>query len=139
MDDGFEAIAKIPYHIAVPKHFTTESEVATLDFLQSKGVPVPRVYDWSSKSDNAVGTEYIIMEKAPGQPLEERWFTLSQKERVRLVTSYVEVERKLFSLPIDAYGSLYYKGNLPPHLQADIYAPETPDGSGDAKIGRAHV
>lgn len=133
MDDGFEAIAKIPYHIAVPKHFTTESEVATLDLLQSKGVPVPRVYAWSSKSDNAVGTEYIIMEKAPGQPLEDRWFTLSQKERVRLVTSYVEVERKLFSLPIDAYGSLYYKENLPPHLQADIYAAETSDGSGDAK------
>ncbi|OBT86550.1 hypothetical protein VE02_04354 [Pseudogymnoascus sp. 03VT05] len=106
MDDGFEVIAKIPYHLTVPKLFTIESEVATLDFLQSKGIPVPGVYAWSSKSDNA---------------------------RVRLVTSYVKVERKLFSLPIDAYGSLYYKENLPLHLQADIYAPETPDVSGDAK------
>ncbi|KFY58387.1 hypothetical protein V497_04855 [Pseudogymnoascus sp. VKM F-4516 (FW-969)] len=68
MGDGFEAIVKIPYHITVPKYFTTESEAATLDFLQSKGVPVPRVYAWSSKSDDAVGTEYIIMEKAPGNP-----------------------------------------------------------------------
>lgn len=133
MGDGYEVIAKIPYHLTIPKQFTTESEVATLDFLQSKGIPVPRVYAWSSKSDNTVGTEYIIMEKAPGQPLEDRWFTLDPKERVRLVTSYVELERKLFSLPIDAYGSLYYKENLPPHLQADIYAPETPDESGDSK------
>ncbi|OBT77466.1 hypothetical protein VF21_05233 [Pseudogymnoascus sp. 05NY08] len=133
MDDGFEAIVKIPYHLTVPKHFTTESEVATLDFLQSKGIPVPRVYTWSSKSGNAVGAEYIIMEKAPGQPLEDRWFSLSPKERVRIVTSYVELEMKLFSLPIDAFGSLYYKENLPPHLQAEIYASDTPDESGDAK------
>lgn len=133
VDDGFEVIVKIPYHLTVPKHFTTESEVATLDFLQSKGIPVPRVYAWSSKSDNVVGTEYIIMEKAPGQPLQNRWFSLTPKERVRLVTSYVELERKMFSLPIDAFGSLYYKENLPPHLQADIYAPDTPDESGDAK------
>jgi hypothetical protein len=133
MDDGFEVIVKIPYHLTVPKHFTTESEVATIDFLQSKVIPVPRVYAWSSKSDNAVGTEYTIMEKAPGQPLEDRWFSLNPKERVRLVTSYVGLEIKLFSLRIDAFGSLYYKENLPPHLQADIYAADTPDESGDAK------
>lgn len=118
MDDRFKAIAKIPSQIAVPKHFTTESEVATLDFLQSKGIPVPRVYTWSSKNDNAVGTEYIVMEKAPGHPLEDWWFSLTPKERVRLVTSYIELERKLFSLPMDAYGGLYYKENLLPHLQA---------------------
>jgi hypothetical protein len=72
------------------------------------------------------------MEKAPGQPLEDRWFTLTQKERVRLVTSYVELERNMFVLRIGAYGSLYYKESLPSHLQADIYAPDTPDESADA-------
>ncbi|KFY11109.1 hypothetical protein V492_04652 [Pseudogymnoascus sp. VKM F-4246] len=129
----FEVIVKIPYHLTVPKHFTTESEVATLDFLQSKGIPVPRVYAWSSTNDNAVGTEYIIMEKAPGQPLEDRWFSLTEKESVHLVTSYVEIEKKLFALPIDAYGSLYYKENLPAHLQVELSAAGTPDESGDAK------
>ncbi|OAF56472.1 Phosphotransferase enzyme [Pseudogymnoascus destructans] len=44
MDDGFEVTVKIPYHPTVPKHFATESEVATLDFLQSKGIPISRVY-----------------------------------------------------------------------------------------------
>lgn len=33
MDDGIEVIAKIPYPLAVPKYFTTESEVATLGIL----------------------------------------------------------------------------------------------------------
>ena len=77
MDDGFEVIAKLPYSLTVPTSLCTESEVATLDFLSSKSIPVPRVYAWSSKVDNAVGSEYIIMEKAPGQPLESRWFSLT--------------------------------------------------------------
>ena len=132
IDDGFEVIAKLPCSHTVPKHFTTESEVATLDFLSSKGISVPRVYAWSSESDNAVGSEYIIMEKAPGQPLESRWFSLTQRDRVRLVTSFVEIERKMFSFALGSYGSLYYKGRLPSHLQADLYGPETLDESGDA-------
>ncbi|KAL1964763.1 hypothetical protein VTN77DRAFT_6630 [Rasamsonia byssochlamydoides] len=101
MHGGFEAISKIPYPLTVPKGLTTESEVATLDFLHSKGIPVPRVYTWSSKSDNPVGTEYIIiMEKASGKPL--------------------------------ADCCLYYKDSLPQDLQADLYAPGTPDERDDA-------
>ncbi|KAI9673929.1 MAG: Phosphotransferase enzyme [Caeruleum heppii] len=131
MNDGFEVIAKLPYSLTVPKHFTTESEVATLDFLSSKTVPVPRVYAWSSEGDNPVGSEYIIMEKAPGQPLQSRWFSLTKKERVHLVTSFVEIERKIFSFALGSYGSLYYRGRLPSHLEADLYTPETVDESGD--------
>ncbi|KNG84168.1 hypothetical protein ANOM_008594 [Aspergillus nomiae NRRL 13137] len=116
MDDGLEVIAKIPYPLTVPKQLTTESEVATLDFLRTKGMPVPRVYTYSSDSDNAVGTEYIIMEKASGQPLDRRWFDLTPKERVHLVTSYVNIERKLFSIPFGSYGSLYYRHSIPPNL-----------------------
>lgn len=59
------------------------------------------------RRSNAVGSEYIILEKAPGQPLESRWFSLTPKERVRLVTSFVEIERKMFSFPLGSYGSLY--------------------------------
>ena len=107
MDDGFEVIAKLPYSLTVPTSLCTEVEVATLDFLSSKSIPVPRVCVWSSKVDNAVGSGYIIMEKAPGQPLESRWFSLTPKERVRLVTTFVEIERKMFSFLLGSYGSLY--------------------------------
>lgn len=41
MDDGFKAVVKIPYWISVPKTYATASEVATLTFLRSKGIPVP--------------------------------------------------------------------------------------------------
>ncbi|KAJ9325398.1 hypothetical protein DTO027B5_4959 [Paecilomyces variotii] len=62
------------------------------------------------------------MQKAPGRPLEERWFDLTPQERVRLVMSYVEIERKLFSIPFGSYGSLYYRDSLPSHARADLYA-----------------
>ncbi|KAK2753450.1 Phosphotransferase enzyme [Arachnomyces sp. PD_36] len=133
MNDGFEVIVKIPYSIAVPKQLTTESEVATLDFLRSNGIPVPRVYAWSSQAGNEVGCEYIIMEKATGKPLEDRWFNLTAKEQIRLVTSYAEIERKLFAFPFGSYGSIYYKDNLPQNLQGSLYASGTKDDDGDSQ------
>lgn len=48
LDDCFQVIVKIPYHISVPKQYATASEAATLTFLRSKGVPVPEVYGWSA-------------------------------------------------------------------------------------------
>ncbi|KAK2799956.1 Phosphotransferase enzyme [Onygenales sp. PD_10] len=132
MEDGLEVIVKIPFSIAEPKGLATESEVATLDFLRSKGVPVPRVYAWSSQAENEVGGEYIIMEKATGNPLRDRWFGLTEKEQIRLVTSYAEIECTLFSLPFGSYGSIYYKDNLPQNIQADLYAAGVEDKDNDA-------
>ncbi|KAL4794314.1 kinase-like domain-containing protein [Aspergillus venezuelensis] len=125
MDDGFEVVAKIPYRLTVPRTLTTESEVATLDFLRVHGIPVPRVYAYSSNMDNEVGTEYTIMEKAPGNPLQDKWFNLTPKERVRLVTSFVDIERRLFSIPFASYGSIYYHDRLPSNMRPiDIHTDE---------------
>ncbi|EZF30847.1 hypothetical protein H109_04219 [Trichophyton interdigitale MR816] len=122
MNDGLEVIVKIPYLLAVPQKLATESEVATLDFLRGKGIPVPKVYAWSSERENEVGTEYIIMEKAAGKPLTDRWFDITPKEMLKLVTSYVDIEKKLFSFPFAAHGSLYYRDTLPQGLRMDLYA-----------------
>ncbi|KAJ5373451.1 hypothetical protein N7517_005457 [Penicillium concentricum] len=57
MKDGFQAVVKIPYQSTVPKTYATASEVATLTFLSSKDIPVPKVYGWSSTTENPVGIE----------------------------------------------------------------------------------
>ncbi|GBF59736.1 altered inheritance of mitochondria protein 9 [Trichophyton mentagrophytes] len=124
-EDGFQAIAKIPYSITVPKKYTTASEVATTDLLRSKGVPVPRIFGWSADANNPVGVEYIIMEKASGIPLETRWFDLSKHGRHYLVTSLVDIEKKLFDIPFGNFGSIYYKSDLPLDLQLDLYMSDT--------------
>ncbi|OJD10857.1 hypothetical protein ACJ73_09674 [Blastomyces percursus] len=123
MDNDLEIIVKIPYSIAVPKRLATESEVATLDFLRSKGIPVPRVYAWCSQVENEVGSCW--------KSLRECWFGLTAKEQARLVTSYVELECKLFSFPFGSYGSIYYKDSLPQNLQAYLYAAGVKDEDGD--------
>ena len=42
--DDFQMIAGIPYPATVPKYYAVASEVATMEFLRSSGLPVPQVY-----------------------------------------------------------------------------------------------
>jgi aminoglycoside phosphotransferase (APT) family kinase protein len=121
MEDGFDVIAKIPYHIAVPEYFATASEAATLTFLRSKGVPVPKVYSYCAYAENPVGVEYLLMEKAEGVSLKSRWLEMTEKEVSKLAHSFVEAELKLAEIPFSATGSLYFKKDISSELQAPLY------------------
>ncbi|WEW56252.1 hypothetical protein PRK78_001691 [Emydomyces testavorans] len=122
LEDGFHAIAKIPYHIAVPQRYATASEAATLELLRVKGVPVPKVYGYSASADNPAGVEYIIMEKANGVRLDEKWFSLTKRERHKLASSFVGIEKRLFDIPFHAIGSIYFKSDVPSNLQVPLYS-----------------
>ncbi|KAH8730345.1 amidase signature domain-containing protein [Phaeosphaeriaceae sp. PMI808] len=124
LQDGFELIAKIPYHIARPEYFATASEAATLTFLRLKGIPVPKVYSYSAKVENPVGTEYLLMEKAQGVSLASKGGNLEDVELQRLTHSFVVIEKKLFEFPFSATGSLYFKNDILPSLQAPLYTEE---------------
>ncbi|KAL2840323.1 kinase-like domain-containing protein [Aspergillus pseudodeflectus] len=117
MDDGFEAIAKTPYSSTGPKYYATASEAATLTYLHSKGIPVPRVYGYYSSENNPIGVEYTLMEKAKGILLDTIWFTMSKRNRLTLASSFVDIEKRLFEIPFGSIGSIYFKG--------DDTAPET--------------
>ena len=115
MDDGYEVIARIPTPIAGPAHYTTASEVATMDFLRTRlDIPAPRVFAWASRigRDNPVGAEYIIMEKVQGESLASRWLSLSTKELAEVIQKVVDIESRLFAARFSAYGSIYYKEDL---------------------------
>ena len=124
LQDGFEVIAKIPYHIAKPDYFATASEAATLAFLRLKGIPVPEVYSYCATAENPVGTEYLLLEKAPGVCVASKWTSLQDLEIRRLAHSFVELEKKLFQIPFRASGSLYFKNDIPSSLQAPLYEEE---------------
>ncbi|KAF2083964.1 hypothetical protein K490DRAFT_76144 [Saccharata proteae CBS 121410] len=112
MRDGFQFVGRIPYPITEPKHLVIASEVATMDFLRSHGLPVPQVYSYSAISENAAGTEYIFMELIRGTNLGDVWFDLSEKARITVVTKLAELESRLFALDFPATGSLYYTHDL---------------------------
>lgn len=116
MKDGFQLIARLPYPVTQPKRFAVASEVATMALVRGKGVPAPQVYGYSTNANNPVGAEYIFMENVKGKSLGDVWFTLSPKDRIRVLSGIVEHEAKLFSLSIPGCGSIYYDKDLPPQM-----------------------
>ena len=80
-------------------------------------VPVPRVLSWSSDSANPVGAEYIIMEKAAGVQLFQRWADMADIEKLELIQNLTKLEAQLSAIRFPAYGGLY--------LQADASVPES--------------
>ncbi|RDB22280.1 Altered inheritance of mitochondria protein 9, mitochondrial [Hypsizygus marmoreus] len=131
LDNDEELIARIPFHLAGPKHFTTASEVATMDYaLTELQLPVPRVRAWSSHAERTlVGTEYIIYDKVPGVELQKRWWDPDVKGTLAmdLITTIVAFERVFIDKRFSQIGSLYFKEDLPLSLQtSSLYAVEAP-------------
>lgn len=76
------------------------------------GIPIPRIYTWSSEVSNPVGAEYIIEEKAEGQPLGSAWFEWSKESQSDMVNQIIEIEGKLTSISFSQLGSIYYRSDL---------------------------
>ncbi|KAL2865292.1 aminoglycoside phosphotransferase family protein [Aspergillus lucknowensis] len=114
MQDGTQVVGKVPNPNAGRAHYTTASEVATMDFARNElRTPVPKVLAWSSKAeDNLVGAEYIIMEKVAGIQLSKVWPTMGIKERFELVKTICGYQKAWMSIPFTQYGSLYYSSDL---------------------------
>lgn len=112
MDNDVQVIAKIP-NPYIPQEFATANEVATLDFLLNElGIPVPRVFAWSSKKDQPVGVEYIIMEKAPGNELSKSWGTMDISDKVDIVSQLAKILAKIAAVDFGHYGSLFYRDDI---------------------------
>ncbi|KAL5342481.1 kinase-like domain-containing protein [Aspergillus crustosus] len=108
--NGREVIARIPTPIAGPPHYTTASEVATMDFLRAVlKLPVPEVLAYSTRSDNPVGAD-----------LSSRWLSLTTDEVKEVMTQIADIERKIFDYQFSAYGSLYHKKDLDRETQVPI-------------------
>ena len=68
-DLNTEVIARLPYGTAGPPYLTTQSEVATLDYLRNHlHLPVPRILAWDASAIQ-VGCEFVVYEKLPGEPV----------------------------------------------------------------------
>ncbi|SMR44111.1 unnamed protein product [Zymoseptoria tritici ST99CH_3D1] len=111
--DGTEIVAKLPFKIAGPAHYTTASEVAVLKYvLRHTRVPVPKVLAWSSDATNTVGLEYIIMEKAPGVQLVKVYDGMRNYDNLMLIKTLGALESELAAIRFPAHGSLYLRQSL---------------------------
>lgn len=74
--------------------------------------PVPRILTYSLDASNPVGVEYIIEEKAGGEPLGNLWHNWPRESQLSLVTELVDLEAKLASVSFHSHGCIYYKADL---------------------------
>lgn len=102
MQDGLEMIARIPYLTTEPRQLLVASEVATMDYLRSRGVPILTIFGYSATANNPAGTEYIFMEVTAGTNLGNIWYQLGEAARTTVVRRLVELESQLLSLKISS-------------------------------------
>ncbi|RJE24397.1 Phosphotransferase enzyme family [Aspergillus sclerotialis] len=113
MSNGDELIARLPNPNAGPEFYTTASEVATRNFVRDVlGIPVPKIRAWLTDASNPVGAEYIIEEKAAGQPLGGLWAQMSNSSRFAIIDQLIDVEKKLSSISFARHGCIYYARDI---------------------------
>lgn len=112
LDTGFQLVARIPYPLLVPKAYAIASEVATMDLLRSRGLPIPEVYAYSFTSTNEAKTEYILMEYVKGTDLSEIWSNLKEDQIISLMDQLTKLESIMMSISFPAGGSIYYANDL---------------------------
>lgn len=116
--DNGSVIVRLPYSCSIPHYYGLSNEVATMDFLRNRGLPIPRVYKWNATALNPVGSAYMITEKVQGRLVYDTWNTMSTKERQVFVESIVTLEKRMFEIEFPASGSLYYKHSLNPEIHS---------------------
>ncbi|PYH76647.1 phosphotransferase enzyme family protein [Aspergillus uvarum CBS 121591] len=116
MDDGREVIAKVPNPNAGVPHFTTASEVATMDFARKiLNTAAPRVHMWNSRAKtHPVGAEFIIMDKIEGVPLSQVWGTMKLPQKLQVLLAMTRLQKQWLSVSFSHYGSLYYTEDVQP-------------------------
>ncbi|GKZ17032.1 hypothetical protein AbraIFM66951_005761 [Aspergillus brasiliensis] len=109
MDTGSRVVARLPTGIAGPPRLTTNSEVATLSYIQSKlPLPVPTILDWSDSPANPIGTEYIIQEHIEGVQLHQILSDMNSEQHMLCYKALSLAIKQMASLDFPAYGSLYF-------------------------------
>ena len=109
---GQQMMARIPYPVTVPKDGIVASEVATMVYMRSSGVPAPEVYGYSPDSANDAGTPYLFMEHIQGTRLSDLWPRLADREIISVTNQLTQLELRMMSLPFPAGGSLYFAKDL---------------------------
>lgn len=94
--------------MTVPKYCA----VATIEYMRSSGLHVPKIYGYSPESDNAAATAYILMESVQGSTLNNIWPDLVDRGVISVVQKLTQLESWMMPLSFPAGGSLYLSKDL---------------------------
>lgn len=108
-DNGQRIVARLPFALAGPARLITQSEVATIHYIQANtSIPVPKILDWSDDASTPIGSEYIIMEHVEGVQLAQRWAQMAGDQQIRCIGAIFQKVKEIANVNFPAYGSLYH-------------------------------
>ncbi|KAK7216494.1 hypothetical protein V2G26_004497 [Clonostachys chloroleuca] len=99
------------FRLSLPmyRRWKIESEIATMEWARKNtSLPVPRVLAHMGDPSQAVGYEWIIMEKVSGKPLEEAWADMDYPCKSRLIKQLAAFTAATFEHKLRGMGSLYH-------------------------------
>lgn len=124
LSTGQTLILRLPYKLYADYYLerSINSEVATLDFLQTKlRLNVPKVVAYSGTSNNPLRFPFMLTEFIDGEPLVKQWNPLVrgnpgdtsvEAELRKVIDPISDFSSKLTKVTFEAYGSLYFKDDL---------------------------
>ncbi|MCJ1405896.1 hypothetical protein MMC11_009126 [Xylographa trunciseda] len=98
--------------IALPvyPYYKVESDVATTEFIRHfTSIPVPVIYCYDSSANNALGLEWMLMEKIEADPLRKIWFDLDNDLRVAITRQLAGWADELSRIQSNQIGSIYMR------------------------------
>lgn len=91
-------------------YFKTESDVATTEIVRhTTSIPVPVIFAYDSSSNNALGFEWILMEKINGKPMYEYWEKMDYDSKVRFTNRVAEWNTQLANVVSKKIGAIYLR------------------------------
>ena len=101
-----ERIFRIP--LPVNPWFKMQSEVATMEYVRTTTkIPVPKIFFFESSMENALGFEWMIMEKMNGRTFRDAEDSISQQANLHLHKTIAEWVHQFSMLEFNQIGSLY--------------------------------
>ncbi|CAG7965393.1 unnamed protein product [Penicillium salamii] len=100
--------------LPVDPYYKTISEVSTVHWIsRTTRIPVPRIVTYqSSRENNPVGFEWILMIKMPGKPLGEIWHSVSFSAKASIVEQFADYASSLFRNKLQGIGNIYKAASI---------------------------
>lgn len=105
--------------LPVDPRYKTLSEVAVLDYLnKTTSIPIPKVINFDASSRNALGFEWILMNRVTGDPLSKIWDSVSWSNKHRIVGQVVHIMATLFRARFPLIGNIFAAKDVQPLSKA---------------------
>lgn len=94
--------------------YRIQTEVSTMELVRHHTtIPVPKIYAFDSSMKNALGLEWMLMEKIQGQTLCDAKETMSFGSKVELHKTVADWVDQLSRITFDKMGSIYHDWSKP--------------------------